>query len=522
MGRIRDEANDVFKAELVEHKIKNLLELNDYISKKKMKSLLLILDGMGYSTTKLGNAVTVETMPFLFSLFNKEGFAILEASETAVGLEEGQSGNSEIGHLTIGAGRKILSTLLSINQAYEDLSWQKNPLWQDVAQNGRLHLVGLLSDAGVHGHWRSIVQTATLATKAGVSEIIIHLALDGVDSQGGSAPDLLSQLQQRIAALTNVKIGCVMGRKWASDSSGNIELSRFFVEHLKGKVANIAPFSLEKLQQHLQTSGIEADFPCHLYPNGHFIADGEGVMITNHRVDRTRQITKIFSENNRLYSLVEIDDIVPKQQVFFPLQPLEFGLGFELKRLGITNVRISERCKFPHVTYFLNGFNSELGEEAICIPSIPEASIKDHPEMSIQTVTETIITALKNPKNKAIIANIPNLDQVGHRAKLELSIQAAKYVDDAVRHIYSICAELGWTLIVTADHGNADVMIDQAGKPIGSHSKNPVPLAVLNTAPSKFKLIREHGTLANIAATLMTTLGLTPPAAMEPSLVANA
>lgn len=484
-----------------------------------MKSLLLILDGMGYSTSTSGNAVTAETMPFLFSLLKKEGFATLKAAETAVGLEEGHPGNSEIGHLTIGAGRKIPSTLLSINQAYEDSSWQNKPLWQDIAQNGRLHLVGLLSDAGVHGHWRSIVQAATLAVKNGVSEIIIHLAFDGVDSQGGSAPNLLSQLQQRIATLTNVHLGCLMGRKWACDSSGNLDLSRFFVEHLRGQVDNIPSFSQEKLQQHLQASGTEADFPCHLYPNGHFIADGESVLITNHRVDRTRQITKLFSEHNRLYSLVELDDIVTKQQVFFPLQPLNTGLGFELKQQGITNVRISERCKFPHVTYFLNGFNAELGEEAICIPSIPEATIKDHPEMSIQAVVETIVAALKKPTNQAIIANIPNLDQVGHRAQLELAVQAAKYVDDAVGHIHSICKDLGWTLIITADHGNADMMLDLAGKPIGSHSKNPVPLAVINTTDSKFKLVHQHGTLANVAATMLTTLGVTPPSLMEPSLV---
>jgi 2,3-bisphosphoglycerate-independent phosphoglycerate mutase len=485
-----------------------------------MKSLLLILDGMGYSDSKLGNAVTVETMPFLFSLLEENGFSLLEASGEAVGLEEGLAGNSEIGHSTIGAGRRIPSTLASINEAYENSSWQKNPIWQAIAKDGRLHLVGLLSDAGVHGHWRSMAQAATLAVENGVSQVFLHPVLDGVDSQAGSAPELLTQLQQRIASLPNVHLGTIMGRKWACDRSGQLDMTRFFVDHLRGARHNISSFSQEKLQLHLEASASEADFPCHLYQGGVFIAVGESVMITNHRADRTKQIAQIFSEENPVYSLIELGDAVSKQRVFFPLRPLESGLGFEFQTHGITNVRISEQCKFPHVTYFLNGFNPDLGEKAICLPSIPESSIKDHPEMSIQEVVEAIITALKEPTHQAIIANVPNLDQVGHRSKLELVVQAAKYVDEKLHEIYTVCQEFSWTLIVTSDHGNADVMIDPAGRPIGSHSLNPVPLVVQAAPGEKFILVRQRGTIANIAATFMTTLGMALPSWMEPSLVA--
>src|SRR4051812_40381778 len=208
---------------------------------RAVRVVLLILDGAGLADANAGNAVTEQTMPTLFRAMGDYGFARLEASGPAVGLDKGEVGNSEVGHLTIGAGYVVPSTLSRIDAAYRDGTWESRALWTKLGRGKPLHIVGLLSDAGVHGHWRSLLQAATLAAKSGAPEIVVHAVLDGVDSQAGTAPMLLDSLRSGLASIPQARLGVVIGRKWFCDRSGNLELTRVFIDAVSG-AAPLPPF----------------------------------------------------------------------------------------------------------------------------------------------------------------------------------------------------------------------------------------------------------------------------------------
>jgi 2,3-bisphosphoglycerate-independent phosphoglycerate mutase len=482
-----------------------------------MKALLLILDGAGLADPGPGNAVTRETMPTLFGAMTEHGFAVLEASGPPVGLDAGQVSNSEIGHLTIGAGCVVPSMLSRINLAYTDGTWLKNSSWDRLQHCPRLHVVGLLSDAGVHGHWQSLIQTAALAQQRGVEDILVHPVLDGVDSQAGTASALLDLLRAHLADITKARIGLVIGRRSFCDRSGNLALTRYFTESLASG-AQLPSFAETALPLHLE-SGSEATFPPHLMPGGCLAEADEPVVLTQHRADRATQVAQVLSERHPIYSLIELDSAVPISQVFFPTKPLSHGLGFELKRQNTNSVRIAEICKFPHVTQFINGLNPDLEGVPIRVNSIPDAALADHPEMSIDTMVREITAAVQTPRNQAVIANIANLDQVGHLGIHDLAVQAASHVDRALREILRVCRNEGWTVLVTSDHGNADRMTDEMGRPFGSHTERPVPFTAIPAPGTSLIWRGSTGSLANVAASFLSVLGLPEPKYMEASLV---
>ncbi len=482
-----------------------------------MRAALLILDGAGLADPRVGNAVTAETMPTLFDVMSKHGFAKLEASGTAVGLNEGEVGNSEVGHLTIGAGFVVPSTRSRIDAAFRDGTWKAHRLWQKLGNVPRLHILGLLSDAGVHGHWRSLVQSASLAAAAGTGEIMVHPVLDGVDSQAGTAPKLLKALHHELSQIPRTKTGMIIGRKWFCDRSGKLELTRVFVDaFLDG--APLPPFTDGDLDQHLQSAS-EATFAAHITPEGLRLKPGEPVLITQHRADRAAQVTRMLADMTSVYTLVETDPAVPFPNVFFPTKPLQKGIAFEFKERHLESVRIAESCKFPHVTYFFNGLNKDLEGRPICVTSIPEAAIGEKPEMSLSEVVDEIEAALRNPENSILIANLANLDKVGHLGNIKLATEAAHHIDNALKRILGICKEQGWSVLVTADHGNADCVVDDAGRPFGSHTSHPVPFTVIPATGVGIRWRRHHGSLANIAPSLLALLDIRAPEYMSGSLI---
>jgi 2,3-bisphosphoglycerate-independent phosphoglycerate mutase len=482
-----------------------------------MRAVLLILDGAGLAEPSPANAVRADTMPFLFSIMRRSGFATLQASGEAVGLEPEQVGNSEVGHVAIGAGRVIGSGLRRIDAAFRDGSWKAHPAWGILARQPRVHVVGLLSEAGVHGHWRSLVQAAILSAANGVTEIVVHPILDGVDSAAGTAPRLLDDLRERLAHLPNVKLGVVMGRRWFCDRSGDLGITRVFAKAITGQ-GPLPIYNDDMLGQYLASES-EAGFPAHAYSESDFVTPGEPVLLTSHRSDRAIQSAAMLAATQEVFSLVELGNVVEKGRVFFPTAPLDAGLAFELRAHDVVSVRISEQCKFPHVTYFLNGFNNFQEERSFCIPSLPEAEFSNHTEMSIDAVRQAVLSSLEDPENQVIIANIPNLDQVAHLGRIDLCISAAHHVDRTLQSIATACGTLGWTLLVTSDHGNADRMVTPQGGADGGHTENPVPFTVLPAPGSKFAWSAREGALANIAATLLTVIGLPRPPWMAPSLL---
>jgi 2,3-bisphosphoglycerate-independent phosphoglycerate mutase len=480
------------------------------------RAILLILDGAGWREDPHGNAVTARTLPALFRRIEQDGVAVLEAAGEAVGLERGQVGNSEAGHLTIGAGRMVPALARRLLEAYRDGSWARDPAWERVRTAGVLHLLGLVSDAGVHGLARTIAHAAAVAARAGVREIVVHPVLDGVDSLAGSAPALLSELRAALAALPGVALGVVQGRKAFCDRSGNPVASQPCADALTGR-APLPAFTDGALAAHLAGAS-EASFPAHLCPGGRTMRSGEPVLHTSHRADRARQIAALLSRTQPVYALVELGKGVPVEHVFFPTAPLDRGLAFELRRAGIPSLRIAEKCKFPHVTFFLNGFDAAAEGEGRCIDSIPEGEIPEKPEMSAAAITAEIERALADPARRAVLANLANLDQVGHLGDMGLATRAAAAVDRAYICIAAAAQRHGWTLLVTSDHGNADRLIGGDGRPFGSHTESPVPFLFQAAPGLSARWERRSGTLANVAATYLAALGLEPPAWMAPAL----
>lgn len=483
-----------------------------------MKSLLIILDGMGLSEQTKGNATHAQSMPFTHSLMTEYGYCNLAASGPDIGLDEGQAGNSEIGHLTIGAGRRLDTMLSRVRGAYADGTWAQDPLWSRVAISPRIHIVGLLSDAGVHSHWTNMLQSIELASKSTRDvTVCVHALLDGVDSPAGSALELLAKLQTHIATFCNVELVTVMGRKWGCDRGGDLSITEHCLAGLSGEQVN-ETYSEARLTAHLASSGSEWDFPCHVVNKGNTLCAGEAVLLTHHRADRISQLAQVLKRDHEVYSLIELNaEAVAFENVFFPIVPIAGGLIAQLHAEKISPVRIAESCKFPHVTFFMNGLQ-DAEDECIEIPSIPEDQIPSNPVMSLELLKSALLEQLAVAGNRSVIVNIPNLDQVGHVGQLELAKQAAQYVDSAVRDIYQTCQSLGWNLVLTADHGNADCMLDSNGDPLGSHSSNPVPLVVI---PQKGRYITsgEKGTLADVAAVYLSTLGLSVPKGFSQSLV---
>lgn len=483
-----------------------------------MKSLLVVLDGMGLSKQSEGNATNAQSMPFTHSLMDEYGCFELEASGSAIGLDEGQVGNSEIGHLTIGAGRCLDTMLSRVRRAYTKGVWAQSPIWSRITKSHRIHVVGLLSDAGVHSHWTNMLQAIDLAASSATDvTVCVHAFLDGVDSAAGSANELLDKLQAHIADYCNVELVTVMGRKWGCDRSGDLTIAEHCLNGLSGTKAS-EKYSQERLREHIFASGSEWDFPCHVVDESNMLAAGESVLLTHHRADRISQLATVLGREHEVYSLIELNaDAVPMENVFFPIVPITGGLINQLHAEGVKSVRIAESCKFPHVTFFINGLQ-EVGDEAIEIPSIPESEIRHNPAMSLELLKAQVLKKLAQDDVRSIIVNIPNLDQVGHVGQFELAKQAANDVDAAVKEIYQACKALGWHLMITADHGNADCMIDADGNPLGAHSSNPVPMIVV---PFKGRYINSgnSGTLADVAAVYLSTLGILAPQGYSQSLM---
>lgn len=487
------------------------------------KAVLLILDGMGLNDDPTTSATTVANMPFVHGLMEQHGHARLQASGPEVGLDDGKAGNSEVGHLTIGAGRVLPSTLARIRAGYQDGTWEGSPAWDHCLDSRRLHVVGLLSDAGVHGHWGTLVQAAELGVKKSFQEVYLHVLLDGVDSQAGSSPRLLSELEHALAATNEgrIKLASVMGRKWATDRAANWDLTRHCRDALMGRTAS-SPFRAADLASHLEQRPSEADFPHAFLPDWAPIAANESVVLTNHRADRISQLAHILSEECHVMAMVELKQETRSiDDVFFPTQPLDGGLVDLLNGSGYRTVRLSEQCKFPHVTYFINGMKADEDATGIEVPTIPDDALVANPEMSIDALGRELGRVLSaGGQGQVLIVNVPNLDQIGHQGDILAAKQAASAVDQLVeRTIVPGCREHGWELLITADHGNADLMVDGRGRPMGSHSTNEVPMIPISYTGKSVSWQRHSGSLANVAASLLTLLGSQYPATMDESLI---
>ena len=496
----------------------------------KTPTVLIIMDGFALGEDTPGNAVQAAATPQLDYLFSQYPFCQLEASGLNVGLPDGQMGNSEVGHTNIGAGRVVFQDLPKISLAIQEGTFFQNPAYLEAIrackENGTaLHLMGLLSDGGVHSHITHLFALMDLAKAQGVEQLYIHAFLDGRDVSPSSGKGFMAQLQNKIQEIGLGQVSVVSGRYYAMDRDSRWERLQKAYDAM---VCSEGPFNPDPVQaiQASYDAGVTDEFmePVVCCREG-AIQAGDSVIFMNFRPDRAREITRALTDPD-FTSLVRKKGFVPVQfvctteydasltnvSIAFPHEKLENIFGQYLSQLGLTQLRIAETEKYAHVTFFFNGGQEAVfpGEDRCLIPSPKVATYDLQPEMSAYAVTEEAVSRIKSGKYDVVILNFANCDMVGHTGVFEATVKAVETVDDCVGQVVSAVTEMGGVALITADHGNAEQMVDAEGKPFTAHSTNVVPFCIVGA-----DVHLRDGRLADIAPTMLDLMGLNQPAEMD-------
>lgn len=497
---------------------------------------LLILDGFGYREDIQDNAIAQAKKPNWDRLWNTYPHTLINASEGHVGLPVGQMGNSEVGHLNIGAGRIVFQEFERINNAISSgefftMPMLVNAVEQLKATDKALHIFGLLSDGGVHSHQDHIHAMATMAARAGLKKLYVHAFLDGRDTPPISAKPYLHSLEQHLQSLGVGQVASICGRYYAMDRDKRWErvepAYRLLTEGVADYTAATALAGLEAAyargenDEFVKATAISADGQ----PSPH-VQDGDAIVFMNFRSDRARQLTTCFlsAEFNGFaraqqptlsgyYTLTMYDKNETRAQVVFPPNNVQNTLGEYLSNQGLKQLRIAETEKYPHVTFFLNGGEERIfpGEERILVPSPKVATYDLQPEMSAREVTDKLVAAIEGGEFSTIICNYANCDMVGHTGILPAAIQAVETIDECIGRVVEAMQKAGGEVIITADHGNVEQMVDvENQQPHTQHTTNLVPLLYIGRKAA----IANSGALSDLAPTLLKMMGLPQPAEM--------
>jgi len=501
--------------------------------------VLAILDGWGYRHDADHNAIRAADTPVMDALWHAYPHTLIEASGGAVGLPDHQMGNSEVGHLTIGSGRIIRQELVRISQAVKDGSIAENAalnrLADDLLANGgTLHLIGLCSDGGVHSHVEHLGGLLRWASLRGLSDVCIHVITDGRDTAPDCAHPFLARIQELIDAARVGRIVTLCGRYWAMDRDNRWERTEK-AYRLLTEPGTIVPLTPAEVVTASYAEGITDEFlePVRLAPGS--ISPGDGVVCFNFRPDRVRQLIRAlvlptfepFARGERIDPLRVVTFTQYEQglpvAVAFPPESLDGLLGQVVSEHGLRQLRTAETEKYPHVTYFMNGGIEQAfpGEDRHLVPSPRVATYDQAPAMSAEKLTDSCIAAINKGIYALVVINYANPDMVGHTGKMEATTQAIAMVDLCVGRLVEATNRLGGTLLITADHGNAEVMQGPDGRPWTAHTTNPVPVILVEGEKCKVPghgtdvQLREQGGLADIAPTLLDILGLPKPPRMS-------
>lgn len=497
----------------------------------------MILDGWGINTKKEGNAIALAKTPVYDSLLDEFPHTILDASGESVGLPDGQMGNSEVGHLNIGAGRVVYQDLTMINKAISDGEFQKNPVLLETFQkvktsSGRLHLMGLLSDGGVHSHMEHLFALLDMAKKDGLRDVFIHTFMDGRDTPPQSGAGYLKSLQDYIRNAGIGKIATVSGRYYAMDRDNRwdrVEKAYHALVSGEGLTASDPVDAIEKSY----ASGVTDEFmlPTVILDSAGApvatIQDGDGVLFFNFRADRARELTRAltqsdFSQFNRkkvpsLCSFATMklyDEKMPLPAAFHPVK-LTNILGEVVSRAGLKQFRIAETEKYAHVTYFFNGGEEKSfpGEDRFLIPSPKDVATYDlKPEMSAFQVTEELEKRIRSGEYGFILVNYANPDMVGHTGVLSAGIKAVEVIDECLGRVLSAVRDVNGIACITSDHGDIEQMVEyDTGNPHTAHTTNLVPFIITKKG---IKLRPGTGIFADIAPTILELAGIEKPAEM--------
>lgn len=495
---------------------------------------LIILDGWGYREEREANAIALANVPTWRQIWSHPSRTLLTASGRAVGLPEGQMGNSEVGHLNLGAGRVVMQELVRIGESIDSGRFFEIPTLVDAARTARdrgrtLHLLGLIGNGGVHAHSSHLFALVDLATREGVENVVVHALLDGRDTSPTSGMEFLREVLTRIEG--KARLASVSGRYYGMDRDNRWERTkRWYDAAVKGDgpLVNDALASLQVSYD----AGTTDEFVLPYVMSDEFGApvapmhDGDVLICFNFRSDRMRQALRAltsagfdgFDTGTRpvldIVTMTQYDELFPFPNAF-PPQSMANLVGQVIADAGLTQLRTAETEKYPHVTFFFNGGEEVAfaGEERKLIPSPKVATYDLQPEMSAPGVGEVLYDALANRTHDFVLCNFANADMVGHTGSLDAAMRAVEAVDACLARTLQAAAKGGARLIITADHGNADIMVDPAtGGPHTAHTTSPVPLVILD--PDEVAPLRTGGTLADVGPTALRLLGLPLPPEM--------
>ena len=495
----------------------------------KKPLVLMILDGFGIAPVE-GNAIAAANKPNLDKIFAENPHTQIGASGMDVGLPDGQMGNSEVGHTNIGAGRIVYQELTRITKSAQDGDMDKNEAllkaMNNAKDNGKaLHLMGLLSDGGVHSHNTHLYALLEMAKRVGVEKVFVHCFMDGRDVPPSSGKDYVKELMDKLEEIGVGKIATVMGRYYAMDRDNRWErVEKAYAAMVYGE-GEQAECPLCAMQNSYDKEVTDEFVVPTVVKGAEPISEGDSVIFYNFRPDRAREITRTlvdpdftgFERKKGFFPLTYVcmtqyDATMPNVEVAYKPESLVNTFGEYISNKGLTQLRIAETEKYAHVTFFFNGGVEKQypGEDRILVKSPAVATYDLQPEMSAYEVTDKMVEAVKSGKYDALILNYANCDMVGHTGVFEAAVKAVEAVDTCVGRVVEAVKEMGGCVLLTADHGNADKMVDEDGTPFTAHTTNPVPFCVINH-PCQ---LREGGRLADIAPTMLKVLGLEQPAEM--------
>ena len=494
----------------------------------KAPTTLIIMDGFGLTGPGPGNAVSLAQTPQLDRLFAEYAHTTLSASGLDVGLPAGQMGNSEVGHTNIGGGRVVFQDLPRISRAIDDGSFFENAAYNkamdDCLEKGSsLHLYGLLSDGGVHSHIQHLYALLQMAKNKGLTRVYVHAFLDGRDVSPTSGRDFVSACRDKCQTLGVGKIATVMGRYYAMDRDNRWERVQLAYDAMVYGEGIQNPDPVDAVAQSY-ANDVTDEFmePVVCDPEG-TISDNDSIIFFNYRPDRAREITRAivdpgFDGFQREYfpttyvCNTEYDAPMPNVLVAWPRIPVKNGLGEYLSSMGLTQLRIAETEKYAHVTFFFNGGVEKQypGEDRVLVPSPKVATYDLQPEMSAREVCDKCIERINSGAYDVIILNFANCDMVGHTGVLQAAVKAVETVDECVGRVVEATLKMGGIAMVTADHGNAEVMLQPDGSPMTAHTTNLVPF-ILCGAGTQLR----PGRLADIAPTILDVMGLAAPQEMD-------
>nr|YP_010195487.1 phosphoglycerate mutase [Gracilaria baiana]UAD82884.1 phosphoglycerate mutase [Gracilaria baiana] len=503
-----------------------------------MKPIILtILDGWGYSETTKGNAIQLANTPTIDKLWSNYPHTLLNASGKDVGLPKGQMGNSEVGHTTIGAGRIINQDLVRIGKSIEDKSFFNNETIKNICKqiknnNTKLHLIGLCSNGGVHSHITHLFALLDIVKEYNI-EVCIHAITDGRDTSQYKAKIFIEQICKYIKELHNINICTLSGRYYSMDRDCRWSRTEKIYKVLLDNNLEYTKHTTDavlKIHEYYNNN-ISDEFipPTRLYKGN--IENNDGIIFFNFRPDRMRQLLHSFTKstfkgfnikkfkNLKIATLTQYDPSLNIKTVFPPQKNINF-IGQIISNHGLKQLRLAETEKYAHVTYFFNGGIEEPfpGEDRQLIPS-PQVETYDlSPEMSAEELTTSAINAINKNIYALIVINYANPDMVGHTGDLAATVQAINTIDKCINKIWTTSQRMNYTLIITADHGNADHMLDESNQPCTSHSTNPVPFILAepsNQSNIDKNNLRDNGNLADIAPTLLELFNLDIPTEMN-------